>query len=126
MFLYNIDKNMLEQVSEETGFVRDNLEKVYSPTDALRFINGNSYLKDRLVLKGRTAINFTVFELSGLSVDIDLDFAENCSRDVMFQERTEIDRILTRYMTALGYSKDFSRSCDVCPRTFVENSKQNI
>ena len=39
MNLYKFDKAFLEQKSKETGFVRDNLEKVYRLTDILIYIN---------------------------------------------------------------------------------------
>ena len=40
-------------------------------------------LKESLALKGGTAINLTIFDLPRLSVDIDLDYAKNNSRDEM-------------------------------------------
>lgn len=47
-----------------------------------------------LALKGGTAINLTIFNLTRLSVDIDLDFSENVTRDDMFAARSIInDRI---------------------------------
>lgn len=77
--MFSFDKAALEKASAETGFVRDNLEKVYRLMDVLEFINNNPFLKDKLVLKGGTAINLTVFDLPRLSVDIDLDYSNNCS-----------------------------------------------
>ena len=112
MFLYNVDKSVLEKASKETGFIRDNLEKVYRLIDVLEFMNGNAYLNNRLVLKGGTAINLTVFDLPRLSVDIDLDFSQNCSREEMIKARAEIDEIITRYMLASGYTKDTGRGRD--------------
>ena len=97
---------MLEQASAETGFVRDNLEKVYRLADVLDFINNNVFLKDMLVLKGGTAINLTVFDLPRLSVDIDMDLMNNCSREEMLEARSEIEDLLIRYMTASGYHID--------------------
>lgn len=80
MNLYKYDKAFLEQKAKETGFVRDNLEKVYRLTDVLMYLNTNPNLSERLVLKGGTAINLTVFNMPRLSVDIDLDFNGNCNR----------------------------------------------
>lgn len=107
--MYNLDKAILERASAETGFVRDNLEKVYRLADVLDFISSNTYLKDKLVLKGGTAINLTVFDLPRLSVDIDLDLSQNCTREEMLETREEIEDLLVRYMTASGYSIDTGR-----------------
>lgn len=101
--MYNLDKAVLNEKSVESGFIRDNLEKVYRLTDVLAFINENAVLSDSLVLKGGTAINLTVFNLPRLSVDIDLDFHRDCSREEMLTAREEIGAILLRYMTASGY-----------------------
>ena len=62
-----------------------------------------------LVLKGGTAINLTVFDLPRLSVDIDLDLMNNCSREEMLEARSEIEDLLIRYMTASGYHIDARR-----------------
>ena len=67
------DKNELEQLAQQTGFIRDNLEKVIRLSGILDFLNTNDLTKDKLVLKGGTAINLTVFSMPRLSVDIDLD-----------------------------------------------------
>ena len=77
--MFNLDRAVLEEASSKSGFIRDNLEKVYRLADVLEFINESDYLRDRLALKGGTAINLTVFDLPRLSVDIDLDY-QNCRR----------------------------------------------
>ena len=102
--MYRLDRMVLEQKSVESGFIRDNLEKVYRLMDVLDFIGGNAFLSERLVLKGGTAINLTVFNLPRLSVDIDLDFHRECSREEMLSAREEIGQILLRYMLASGYT----------------------
>ena len=72
-------------------------------TEILKFLNTEQELSPLLVLKGGTAINLTIFNLPHLSVDIDLDFAENLSRDEMRERRNRINEVLGRYMTAEGY-----------------------
>lgn len=108
--LYNLDKKLLEQKSNEIGFIRDNLEKVYRLIDILSFINGHPLLSESLVLKGGTAINLTVFNLPRLSVDIDLDFNKDCTRDEMLKAREEISSVLSRYMIASGYTISLDKS----------------
>lgn len=81
------NKIYLEKIAKEKGFVRDNLEKVMRLSEILQYFNLNEFLHDSLVLKGGTAINLTVFQMPRLSVDIDLDFAKNCSREEMIKAR---------------------------------------
>lgn len=97
------NKNDMARMAAETHFLRDNLEKVLRLTDVLRFMSGNTKLRDCLVLKGGTAINLTVFAMPRLSVDIDLDFHKDCSREEMMACREEINREIGAYMGAQGY-----------------------
>lgn len=101
MNLYN--KNDLAHLAARTCFLRDNLEKVLRLADVLQFIAGNPQLNHHLVLKGGTAINLTVFAMPRLSVDIDLDFHSDCSRDEMLQARSAINTELLAYMDSQGY-----------------------
>ena len=39
IFLFNASKSFLEQTSRETGFIRDNLEKVFRLIDVLEFMH---------------------------------------------------------------------------------------
>lgn len=97
------DKITLGRQARELGFVRDTFEKVCRLAEVLSFMEKDSVLADSLALKGGTAINLTIFDLPRLSVDIDLDFSKNVSRDEMLDERKEITAHLSRYMTAAGY-----------------------
>ena len=101
MPIYN--KQTLGNQAKELGFVRDTLEKVYRLTDILKFINSSPLLKDNLALKGGTAINLIIFNLPRLSVDIDLDFTNNISREEMLNLRSRITETLGKYMVANGY-----------------------
>lgn len=108
--MYKYDKAFLEQKAKETGFVRDNLEKVYRLTDVLMYLNTNPNLSERLVLKGGTAINLTVFNMPRLSVDIDLDFNGNCNREEMLEARKIIGDNILAYMKANGYTQMADKS----------------
>lgn len=98
-------KKELNKVAREQGFVRDTLEKVYRLEDILVFINSHPLMKERLALKGGTAINLTVFNLPRLSVDIDLDYSVNIDRSGMLEERKVIARDLEKYMYTQGYEQ---------------------
>ena len=102
--MYNYSKSYLDKIARETGFIRDNLEKIIRLCDILQYLNENQLLSAHLALKGGTAINLTVFKMTRLSVDIDLDFTKACNRSEMLNTRTKINEILLTYMFAQGYA----------------------
>ena len=105
------DKLALGKKAREYSFNRDTFEKMSRLTEILQFLNSEREISPLLALKGGTAINLTVFNLPRLSVDIDLDFTENLSKDDTRARRARINEILGRYMTAQGYSiKDKSKN----------------
>jgi Uncharacterized conserved protein len=99
------DRMSLGREAKELGFVRDTYEKVCRLTDVLGFLEQDEALNNCLALKGGTAINLTIFDLPRLSVDIDLDFAENLPRDAMLEKRSLITDHIRKYMTAGGYTQ---------------------
>lgn len=100
-----LTKKELNKIAREQGFVRDTLEKVYRLEDILVFINSHPLMKERLALKGGTAINLTVFNLPRLSVDIDLDYSVEIDRSGMLVERKVIAQDLEKYMYTQGYEQ---------------------
>ena len=102
MSLYS--KSDLERIAKESGFIRDNLEKVIRLNDILIYFNTNPILAENLVLKGGTAINLTVFDMPRLSVDIDLDLNKECSRDDMLAIRESINKEILDYMFTQRYT----------------------
>jgi len=101
--LSKYDKVYLGNKAKELGFNRDTLEKVTRLYDILRFINTMPLLKNNLALKGGTAINFTMLALPRLSVDIDLDFVNPCSKEEMLRQRELINDAIYKYMISEGY-----------------------
>ena len=97
------NKSYLDSIAKEKGFVRDNLEKVIRLAEVLRYLNQNPLLHQTLALKGGTAINLMVFQMPRLSVDIDLDFIENCSKEEMINKRQMINQHIQTYMAKMGY-----------------------
>lgn len=96
-------KLLLGKQAKELGFVRDTYEKVCRLTEILKFFENDAMLGYSLALKGGTAINLTIFNLPRLSVDIDLDFSENVSRDEMMATRSIINDRIEKFMKANGY-----------------------
>ena len=99
------DKLALGKKAQELGFVRDAYEKMSRLTDILQYLNGEPELSPHLALKGGTAINLTAFNLPRLSVDIDMDFAQNLSKEETRARRDRINELLERYMSAEGYTQ---------------------
>lgn len=97
------NKQALDILAKEQGFIRDNLEKVMRLVEILNYFHNSKLLSKSLVLKGGTAINLTVFQLPRLSVDIDLDFTIDCDRESMLTFRQDINREIFRYMESEGY-----------------------
>lgn len=102
MSLYS--KSDLERVAKESGFIRDNLEKIVRLVDILDYFNTNPILSEQLALKGGTAINLIVFNLPRLSVDIDLDFVLDCDKSGMLEYRAQINTEIVNYMFAQDYT----------------------
>ena len=102
--MFEYTKSELAEKANVLNFVRDTLEKVLRLSEILNYLNTNPLTKEHLVLKGGTAINLTVFNLPRLSVDIDLDFAQNLSRDDMMSTRKHIREDIKIYMSTQGYA----------------------
>ena len=101
MPIYN--KAEIGRVAQQYGFVRDTVEKVLRLKEILRYLNEEEFLREHLLLKGGTAINLTVFDLPRLSVDIDMDYTPNDTKEDMLVAREKITALIKSYMDAEGY-----------------------
>lgn len=117
------NRRELDARAREYGFNRDTFEKVLRLRTILEFLNTHEYMCEHLLLKGGTAINLTIFNLPRLSVDIDLDFIPNLTREETANERERLTEILKRYMSEQGYSLSdasrFSHSLDAFHYNYV-------
>ena len=102
-------KNILE-LSQATGFIKDNVEKVLRLIDILE-LTFNSKWKDKLVLKGGTGINLLYRNVERLSVDIDLDYIGN-SKSQMLEDRESIKNF---FINSLFIKKNVKKN------NFVQN-----
>ncbi len=100
----NYSKQYIAEISEQTGFIANNVEKVIRLLDVLDFIFTKSSFKDALSLKGGTAINLIHTNLKRLSVDIDLDYHRHLDKDKATKDRVLILQELDDYMEKEGYS----------------------
>lgn len=99
----NYSKQYINEISENTGFISSNIEKVLRLLDVLNYIFSNSSFKDALSLKGGTAINLIHTNLKRLSVDIDLDYHRYIDKDKAAEDRKAIIKELDNYMSSEGY-----------------------
>ncbi len=88
--MISYSKEYVSKLAGETDFIRDNLEKVLRLVDILEFINNQTFLSERLALKGGTAINLVVFDMPRLSVDIDFDYTLNSDKDTMLADKNGV------------------------------------
>ena len=74
----------------------------------MSYIRSEQFLFGHLALKGGTALILTIFDLPRLSVDIDLDYTNNSSRDDMLKDRKIVKSLLIKNLKKNGYqlSKD--------------------
>jgi predicted nucleotidyltransferase component of viral defense system len=89
-----ISKEKLFSEAEATGFRAEVLEKVIHLLNLLEGLRSHTFLRDRIALKGGTALNLFVFNLPRLSVDIDLNYIGACERERMLAERPKIEKAL--------------------------------
>ena len=101
---FDYDKKRIRQIAEEYSYTATNVEKVIRLCLILEDLNRLDEFAGKLLLKGGTAINLIAFEnLPRLSVDLDLDFAYNLSKEETNLEREKINKALTAYCDKMGY-----------------------
>lgn len=119
------NKADIGRAATQYGFIRDTFEKVLRLKEILEYFNTQEYLSNHLILKCGTAINLTVFDLPRLSVDIDMDYVPNDSREDMLIAREKITEIINRYMEKEGYSLSqtsrFSHSLDAFHFNYINS-----
>lgn len=96
-------KETIYRYAESTGFIGSNIEKVARLLDVLDFIFSISSFKDKLVLKGGTAINLNYTHLKRLSVDIDLDYCGALDKDIALEDRKLLEKELDDHMIEEEY-----------------------
>lgn len=106
-------KKYIEEISNKTGFIKSTLEKAERLLNILEWINNHQKLNKLLALKGGTAINTAIFNFPRLSVDIDLDFTKNVSKNEMIKERENIHNLLVQYLNANNYKINVEKSKNV-------------
>ncbi len=99
-----ISREKLSALVKSTGFRADMVEKVVRLISLLNTINTHPALKDKLALKGGTALNLFVFEIPRLSVDIDLNYIGAASLNDMQKERPRIEQAIQAVFSRENYN----------------------
>lgn len=86
--------NELAREAGATGFQTEPLEKVLVLLELLEAIRSHPFLKERVALKGGTALNLFRFDVPRLSVDIDLNYIGAVDREGMLADRPKIEQAL--------------------------------
>ena len=109
--MFSYTKKEIVMLAQELNVQKQTLEKVLWLIDVLDFINTDKYLKEKLALKGGTAINLTFYNYLRLSVDIDLDYIGSIDREQMIIDRGLIETKLLNYMqeSNMQYRNDRTR-----------------
>ena len=101
---FEYDKKLIRQIAAEYSYTATNVEKVIRLCLILEDLNRLGEFSGKLLLKGGTAINLIAFDkLPRLSVDLDLDFAYNFSKEETDLERRKINEALATYAEGMGY-----------------------
>ena len=98
-----ISSEALVKQAETTGFRSDMLEKVGLLLQLLDAIRNHHFLKNKLVLKGGTALNLFIFNVPRLSIDIDLNYVGAADRETMLAERPKIEEALQAVFSRSKY-----------------------
>ncbi len=99
-----ISLETLSKQSNLTGFRAEMLEKTLRLIELLSMLMDQFFLKNKLVLKGGTALNLFHFGLPRLSIDIDLNYIGTANREEMLIERKQIEELLFNFFQREGYS----------------------
>lgn len=89
-----ISRRHLQAQAGKLGFDPRTFEKVARLLELLGSLRAHPYLRDRLVLKGGTALNLFQFAVPRLSVDIDLNYIGASDRETMLAERPLVEQAL--------------------------------
>ena len=99
-----ISPETLIKQAEATGFRPDMLEKAGLLLQLLDAIRNHPFLKNKLVLKGGTALNLFIFDVPRLSIDIDLNYVGAADRETMLAERPKVEKALQAVFSREGFT----------------------
>jgi hypothetical protein len=99
-----ISRERLQAEAQATDFRAGILEKVVQLLGLLEGFESHPFLKERLALKGGTALNLFQFDLPRLSVDIDVNYIGAAEREAMLEERPKVEQAVQDVCSREGMS----------------------
>ena len=94
----------LQSEAAATGFRPEILDKAIHLLQLLDAFQKNPYLKERIALKGGTALNLFVYDsIPRLSIDVDLNYIGSAERSVMLRERKDIEQFIKEIIVKEGF-----------------------
>lgn len=99
-----LSHDQLVAAATAAGFPVESYERVHALVRLLQGLRAHPFTKDRVALKGGTALNLFVFDLPRLSVDIDLNYIGAADVETMRADRPEIERAVQQICGRLGYT----------------------
>ena len=101
--MIDLSKKNIVRIANETSFIKDNVEKVMRLIDILETLFSSEW-KDKLALKGGTAINLFYRNLPRLSVDINLDYLGQTKEEEAVADKESIRTYLKSALFQKGYA----------------------
>ncbi len=98
-----LSPDQLFAAASAAGFPVESYERVHALVRLLQALRAHPFTKERVALKGGTALNLFMFELPRLSVDIDLNYIGAADVDTMRADRPELERAAAQICGRLGY-----------------------
>jgi predicted nucleotidyltransferase component of viral defense system len=90
--------------AEATGFRTEMLEKAILLLHLLEALFRHPFLKDRLALKGGSALNLFLFDLPRLSIDLDFNYVGSSKLEVMRAERSKVEEAIRAVCEREGFT----------------------
>lgn len=104
-----VDEKRINDISKQTGFRDITTEKVLRLAEIIRNVQSHPFLKDRLALKGGTAINmFLCSPPKRLSVDCHYDYIGSVDLLKTRQERPKLEEAIKAIANRLSYGIETS------------------
>jgi len=88
------EKSEILSIAESTAFKSNIIEKVLHLLNMLNMFNSHPALKGKLALKGGTALNLFIFNIPRMSVDMDINYIGDPSRESMLKDRPNIEKAI--------------------------------
>lgn len=100
--MIDLSADNIKKTATNTGFIKDNVEKVMRLIDILEKIFSTRW-KEKFSLKGGTAINMFYVGMPRLSIDIDLDYI-GADRNEMLSDKKEFADYIENFLFQNNYS----------------------